>query len=173
MNPVNVDGIGKVTEISALVVSCAYCCEAQRAFDDGRINDAWTYIIDAKDWLRVPLSRHAGITELINEEHKSDISRIRRESRKKGIEKYDYSDFILKEYRKKAWKNKAQAVEAINKLLGKYIENNNLPVRVLQVELENGNIAEERQTDFTKYVYGILPSAQQVKIDAKNFRKKT
>ena len=166
INPVNADGIGKTTEIAALVVSCAYCCGAQRAYDDGRINEAWTLIIDARDWLRVPMSRHPGIDRLKVEEHKKEVSRIRREARKKGADKYDYSEFALNMYRRRRWKNKAQAVEKISAALCRHIEKNNLPVRTVKYKSERGEIIEEPQTDFSKYVYNLLPTAKQVKIDS-------
>ncbi|PKD41973.1 hypothetical protein CWO84_02815 [Methylomonas sp. Kb3] len=174
INPVNDEGIGKVTHSAALFVACGYCCEAKRAYDRGRINEAWTLIIDAKDWLRVPMSLSPAIDRLKLAEHSAALSLIYRENRLIGAAKYSHAEFIDKHYRSKPWKNKEQAVEEINQLLVIHLKNNeNVPVRKTKTVDANGKIIEEKQTDFTRLIRNHLPKAKQVKIDRDNWKPPT
>jgi hypothetical protein len=168
-NSSKVHGISKVSDEAALGISCAYCVQALEAYDDGALNEAWTFIVDARFWCSISMSRHSGIAELKQLERKEAVSAIRRISRKKGIEEYDYSEFVLNMYRSRPWKNKTQAMTAINKELNKYLETNNIKVRTLKSVNERGEVVETKQSDFCKYIWGKLPEKDQVKKDSEQF----
>jgi hypothetical protein len=169
--PVNNAGVSEVNLMAALYISCAYCCQAQRAWDAKHINDAWTFVVDARYWCSILMSRHPGIDRLEQEKHAAQVSKIRSKSRLKGVEKYDYSDFILSMYRSKPWKNKTEAIKEINEALKLHISENNLPVRMFKFTNEREDIIEEKQSDFCKYIARYLPSAKQIKEDSGRWSK--
>lgn len=165
----NDEGIAKATEREILCISLAYCCQAQKAWSNGEINAAWTFVIDSKEWCSRLMARHPGINRLLKTEHAAEVSRAMRENRKKGVDKYDHSDFIKKIYRSRAWKNKTEAVEIINIKLLEHIMKNGLPNRRLKSTNGAGAVIENEQSDYTKYIYKKLPSAGQVKIDSRRW----
>lgn len=163
-------GTSRYNPEASMFVSLAYLCHAQRAWDDERERDAWTYVVDAKVWSERVLTRAKRVDELKRIDHERYLSRVRSESRKKGIEKYDYSEFILNEYKKQPWKNKADAANKISVILREHIEKNDLPVRYFHDDLL-GKIIDQKQEDFYNLVLRNLPSAKQVREDRDKFGK--
>jgi uncharacterized protein (UPF0332 family) len=169
--PVNAAGVGKVTEEAAMAVSLAYCVQAQKAYDDGKLNEAWTYIIDARFWCDKALSRHKGINLLLKAEHVASVKAIKQESRRKGVAKYDHSQFITNEYRLRKWKNKTEATKVINEKLKAHIEANGLPKKKIKSTNEKGDFLETWQEDFYNLVWDKLPGLKQFKMDQDSFIK--
>ena len=121
--PADGSGIFMVTEIGALTISCAYCAQAQRAWELGEIDKAWTYIIDARFWCSSPLSRRVG--RIAKQENIARISKLRTDiainaRHKKYYEKPEL--FVKKQYLLKRWKNKSEAAKLITKQLDIYIK---------------------------------------------------
>lgn len=169
--PTNHDGIFKTSRMAELHIACAYCCQAQRAWDAGQIDRAWTFVVDARTRCSLLMSLHPAIDRLKYAEHAEYISRVRRENRLKGVDKYNYEDFVMREYRSRPWKNKTEAVNEINVLLGKHVEEHNVPVKEWKDVGSRGEIIKNKQTDFTRYITNILPSAEQVKRDRDSWVK--
>jgi hypothetical protein len=168
--PQDGDGIAKVTKLGPLVISCAYCCQALRAWEAGKTMEAWMFVVDAVKWCSQIMARHPGIDRLKAREHAAAVSAARRESRKKGADKYDYSEFILGMYNSRPWKDKTEAIKKISDALKEHVEAHNLPVRVFKNTNERGEIIKEKQTDFYRIVENTLPSAAQVKRDRDRFK---
>lgn len=161
-----VNGVGKTSIDAAMIIACAYCVEALKAWDDGRINEAWTLIIDARTWANIPMSAHPFVDKYKVIEHKGVVSEYRREARKKGVEAYDYSDFIEQMYKSRPWPNKTTAARVIADALPGHIESNKLPIRTLKSEDKRTFVKQE---DFYAYVFKKLPKGIQVKRDAAKF----
>lgn len=158
---------------ASLVISCAFCCQALRAFGDNRVNEAWTYVVDAHFWCGLVLQGAKRINQVKMLDHKKEVSKKMSENRKRGIDRYDYSDFILKEYEKGGYKTKTVAIKSISAALLTYIEDNNLPRKNFKLVTERGAVLEEPQRDFTRMVMETLKhiSAKQVKADYLKFLK--
>ena len=171
LNQTNSSGIGKASALVAILISCAYCVQALKAYDNGELNEAWTYVIDARFWCGIPMSRHSGIDILKQAEHKEVVSKIRRESRSRATEKYDFSEFILGEYNRGPWDSKTQAAKVISEKLNDHIEANDLPVKKYRYISESGEIIERQQHDFYNLVLSKLPSKEQFKVDQGKFKK--
>jgi hypothetical protein len=159
--PVDGSGISMVKEIVALVISCAYCAQAQKAWELGEIDKAWTYIIDARFWCSSPLSRRI---------IRVDAHKIKElKSLKNSIaQKVWHDKYYLKQekfvdgmYQSRAWSIKKAAVTTIIKTaLEAYIEKENLPI----TSRTNGNLFVKKE-DWYGWVYNYLPKAKQIKLD--------
>lgn len=164
-------GAGSGDKLAALVISCAYCCQAQRAFDNNEINIAWSFVVDAYIWCGKVMPQAKRARDIGQLDHKKRVS-ILRSAIVKGAKNAKYRDkqidFIKKIYASKAWNNKTQAIEEITESLQDYVSKNNLPVE--NVRNECG--ASEEEKDWTRFVGKALPSAKQIKIDAKTFDSK-
>jgi hypothetical protein len=164
-SPASTEGIGKVSELAALVVSCAYCCEALKAWERGCVNEAWTFIVDARFWCGIPLSRRVG--RFLEREDKEILSKLRDIASNAKHEKYfaRQERFVDEMYASRPWKNKTQAAKEINAKLELYIEKEKLPVE----SRWNGKKFEEKK-DWFDWVLRRLrkkyPPAKQVKLDA-------
>jgi hypothetical protein len=164
-------GAGSGDKLAALVISCAYCCQAQRAFDNNEINIAWSFVVDAYIWCGKVMPQAKRARDIGQLDHKKRVS-ILRSAIVKGAKNSKYRDkqieFINEEYFKKAWKNKAQAIEEIAESLQKFVSKNNLPVEIVHNEYG----ASKRKEDWTSFVKNALPSAKKIKIDAEEFDSK-
>jgi hypothetical protein len=166
----SVYGVGRVTELAALVIACAYCCQAQRAFNDGWLNEAWTFIVDARKWCDFAIHRSMRVSETIEIDRISRTSRVRSKivsenKNKKYREKQ--IDFINKMYVSRAWGDKVEATSAIANALSAYVIKHNLPVE--NVKCVETGISSPKE-DWTRFVKNVLPSSAQIKIDALNFK---
>jgi L-lactate utilization protein LutC len=165
----SVYGAGRVTELAALVFSCAFCCQAQRAFDEGRLNEAWTFVVDARHYCSFLLQRSKRVSEVAEIDRINDISRIRtRIVKENKSEKYTkkQKDFVSDMYKSRPWKNKASAIKVIAPALAEYVSKNALPVA--KVKCKETGISSPKE-DWSRFVEDNLPSAKQVKADAKTF----
>lgn len=164
-------GAGSFNKLAALVISCAYCCQAQRAFDNNEINIAWSFVVDAYKWCERVMRESKRARDIGQLDHKKRTS-IKRSAIVKGSKNPKYRDkpieFINEEYVKKAWGSKEQAIKEIAESLQDYVIKNNLPVE--NVRNEYG--VSEKKEDWTSFVKNALPSAKQIKIDAKKFDSK-
>lgn len=166
----SVYGAGRVTELAALVFSCAFCCQAQRAFDEGRLNEAWTFVVDARHYCSFLLQRSKRVGEVAEIDRVNDISRIRtRIVKEDKSEKYTkkQKDFVSEMYKSRPWKNKASAIKAIASALAEYVSENALPVA--KVKCKETGISNPKE-DWSRFVEDNLPGAKQVKADAKTFK---
>jgi len=166
----SVYGVGRATELAALVIACAYCCQAQRAFNDGWTNEAWTFIVDARHWCDFAIHRSMRVSETIEIDRINSTSRVRskivRENKNKKYREKQIN-FINTMYTSQAWKNKAEATTVIADALSKYVIDHNLPVE--NVKCKETGISSPKE-DWTKFVKNVLPSSSQIKIDALNFK---
>jgi hypothetical protein len=164
-------GAGSGNKLAALVISCAYCCQAQRAFDNNDINIAWSFVVDAYKWCDKVMPQAKRARDIGQLDHKKRIS-IKRSAIVKVDRNAKYRDrqiyFINNMYASKAWGSKTQAIKEITESLQDYIIKNNLPVE--NVRNEYG--VSEKKEDWTSFVKNALPSAKQIKIDAKEFDSK-
>ncbi len=167
----SIDGAGSFTKIAAITISCAYCCQAQRAFDAGQITTAWTYIIDAREWCSLVMQQTRRVTVVAELDKKKRIS-VKRSTIVRMAKNEKYSDkavaFVIEKYHEQAWKNKAEAIATISALLAVYATENNLPVEKVKCP-ESGQ--SKPKESWERFVKNRLPSAEQVKIDAANFKK--
>lgn len=109
-NAANDEGGFKVFPLQALAVSLAYCCQAQRAFENGNINEAWSYVVDARFWCDIPLSKSKRVDRFIQVEHKAAVSAARRAagSASQEIRYGEYRRFVIDEYQSGGWKSEVK-----------------------------------------------------------------
>jgi len=168
----SVYGAGRFTKLGALIVSCAYCCQAQRAFDEGRLNEAWTFVVDARHYCDFVLQKTKRVGEVAEIDRANAIARIRtRIVKEDKSEKYTkkQKDFVSDMYISRPWKNKASAIKVIAPALAEYVSKNALPVA--KVKCKETGISSPKE-DWSRFVEDNLPTADEVKADAKNFKNK-
>jgi hypothetical protein len=130
----NDEGIGGVPELSALIISCGFCVDALMALDKNELNLAWTFVVDARFWCGVPLSRKVlRINAMIKKEA---IKKTRTSVASIKYEKYygRQMAFIKNEYKKNNWRNKSAAARAITPLLEDFVLKASLPVECFDGE---------------------------------------
>jgi len=147
VRPTNEAGIGYVTEIAALHISCAYCIDALNSLNDGKLNESWSYIVDARFWCSVPLSGRG--RRYFDKEKAKQTKLARLNAQNAKYEKY-YSKqkiFVSDLFLNNTYKDKTDAAESITPKLIDYIEKNNLPVEKI-----NGG----KEKDWYRWVYEFL-----------------
>lgn len=154
LKPTNNAGIGYASELAALIISCAYCVNALRATEMKELNEAWTYIVDARYWCGIPLSRR--VERFFDREKMNLVSDVRRGAQSIKHELYygRQERFVDDMYQSKRWKNKTTAAKYITNMLITYIAKETLPVE----KTRDGN-----EKDWQRWVYDRLRSANGVK----------
>lgn len=165
-----IHGVGRITNLAAIIISCAYCCQVLRAFDEGRLNEAWTFVVDARHYCGFAIQRSRRVAEVAEIDRVNGISRDRaRIVNECKVDKYSkkQKDFVSQMYKSQAWKSKASAIHVIAPALAEYVLKNDLPVAKVKCK-ETG--ISNLKTDWSRFVEDNLPSAKQVKEDARSFK---
>ena len=125
----SIDGVGRITKLAAIVISCAYCCQGLRAFDEGRLNEAWTFVVDARHYCGFVMQRSKRVESFVDREKITIVSNARRNAQIAKHELYygRQERFVDEMYLSKHWKNKEIAATEITNELLAYIAKESLP----------------------------------------------
>jgi hypothetical protein len=147
--PTNEAGIGYVTEIAALSISCAYCIDALNSLNDGELNESWSYIVDAGFWFSKSSSKSCSRHFDKEKTKKTSLSRLN--AQKARYEKYYSKQYIFVSdlFQKTTYDDnkKTTAAKSITPKLIDYIEKNNLPVEKTR---------DGKEKDWYRWVYELL-----------------
>lgn len=81
-------------KIGLLTIACCYCISAMKAYQQGAINEAWTFVVDAQLWGNVLIARKAGQINFYNEN--SVVTKLLRAGNVGlNTESSDYADIHL------------------------------------------------------------------------------
>jgi hypothetical protein len=167
----SVPGASKFSEIGSMLISCAYCCQSLKAWYEGKLNESWTFVVDARFWSDLILQRAKRLETQKKLDHDKSVSESRSLIVKENKQKIYYErqlKFVGDMYNSRAWKNKELAVSEISKALEDKIEKEGWPVEKVKCKETGKSMLKE---DWQGWVKRKLPSAKQIKIDAKKFTK--
>ena len=123
------DGVTKPSRYMIMLVSCAYCVDAMRAYNSGRLNDAWTFVVDARTWCGILLSKSIRFTQFIETEKINHNHNMKKASeRKKHVIYYSEQErFVDELYLSLGIETKTTAAKKIGPMLTDFVLKNKLP----------------------------------------------
>jgi hypothetical protein len=115
--------VSKQTVGAIFLISCAYCVDATRAYNSGLLNDAWTFVIDARTWCSKLLSKSMRFMQFIEAEKANhNLSMKKVAERKKHVIYYSEQErFVDEMYLSIGVKIKTKAAKQIAPMLIDFI----------------------------------------------------